>query len=93
MARLTLRVQPRAKTTRFDGRLGEAHRLRLAAPPVDGKANDACTRFLADFFGVPVSQVRIISGSSSRTKLVEIAGIDDQTVSRMLEGVEKHNES
>jgi len=87
VARLTVRVQPRAKSTGFDGRFGAAYRLRLAAPPVDGKANDACERFLAQFFGVSPSNVRIVNGTSGRTKIVEVAGIDEETMVRMLEGV------
>jgi uncharacterized protein YggU (UPF0235/DUF167 family) len=55
--------------------VGEAYKLDLAAPPVDGKANDACVHFLADVAGVAASRVRIVLGLTSRIKVVEIEGI------------------
>jgi hypothetical protein len=75
MARLTVKVHPRAKRSGFAGRLGDAWKLDLAAPPVDGKANDECVRYLAEWAGVARSQVRIVTGATSRRKLVEIEGI------------------
>ena len=74
-ARITLKVQPRAKLTRVAGKMENAYRLQLAAPPVDGKANDECIAFLAKVAGVPKSRVRIVSGLTSRTKIVEIDGV------------------
>jgi hypothetical protein len=74
-ARITLKVQPRAKATRIAGKMENAYRLQLAAPPVDGKANDECIAFLAQVAGVPKSHVRIVSGLTSRMKIVEINGI------------------
>ena len=85
-ARFPIKVQPRAKTTAIDGRLGDAYKLRLAAPPVDGKANQACVRFLAERFGVPRAAVRIVSGLTGRLKIVEIDGIDPAAVERRLLG-------
>ena len=75
MARITVKVHPRAKNTRLAGRHGEAWKLDLAAPPVDGKANDACIRFFAELAGVPQARVRIALGLTSRTKVVEIEGV------------------
>jgi uncharacterized protein (TIGR00251 family) len=75
MARITVKVHPRAKRTAITGRLGEAWKLDLAAPPVDGKANDECVRFFAELAGVPRSRVRIVIGATSRTKVVEIEGL------------------
>ena len=75
MARLTVKVHPRAKRTALAGRIGDAWKLTLAAPPVDGKANDECVRFLAEFAGVPRSRVRIVMGLTSRVKVVEIEGV------------------
>jgi len=72
---LTLHIQPGAKTTGFAGRHGEAMKIRLAAPPVDGKANAALTRFLADFCAVPKSAVSLVSGHSARAKRVRVDGI------------------
>jgi uncharacterized protein (TIGR00251 family) len=75
MARITVKVHPRAKRTAITGRLGEAWKLDLAAPPADGKANDECGRFFAELAGVPRSRVRIVLGATSRTKVVEIQGL------------------
>jgi uncharacterized protein (TIGR00251 family) len=72
MARLTVRVHPRAKRSAITGRLGDAWKLDLSAPPADGKANDECIRFFADLAGVPRSRVRIVLGATSRTKVIEI---------------------
>jgi uncharacterized protein (TIGR00251 family) len=61
-----------------------AYRLQVAAPPVDGKANEACIEFLAEVAGVAKSRVRIVSGSSSRMKVVEIEGIAQEELERRL---------
>ena len=79
-----MKVQPRAKETALAEKLGDAYKLRLAAPPVDGKANEACVRFFAQRFGVAASAVRIVQGLSSRMKVVEIEGIDAAQVQRIL---------
>ena len=79
-----MKVQPRAKETALAEKVGGAYKLRLQAPPVDGKANEACIRFFAALFGVAASAVRIVQGSSSRTKVVEIEGIDAAQVQRIL---------
>jgi uncharacterized protein (TIGR00251 family) len=84
MARLAVRVHPRAKRSAVEGRLGEAWKLGLAAPPVEGKANEECVRFLAALTGVPRSRVRIVSGGASRNKLVEIEGIAQEALERVL---------
>ena len=76
MARITVKVHPRAKRTRITGRLGEAYKLDLAAPPADGKANEACVRFFAEAAGVAQSRVRIVLGLTNRTKVVEIEGVE-----------------
>ena len=72
MARLTVKVHPRARRSGLNGRLGDAWKLDLAAPPVEGKANEECVRFFAGLAGVPRSRVRIVSGASARLKVVEI---------------------
>jgi uncharacterized protein (TIGR00251 family) len=83
-ARFTVKVQPRAKETALAEKLGDAYKLRLAAPPVDGKANEACVQFFARRFGVATSAVRIVQGLSSRLKVVEIEGVDAEQVRRIL---------
>ena len=72
---LSLHVQPGAKKTEFVGPHGEAMKLRLAAPPVDGKANAARVVFLAGFCDVPRAAVTLVSGETSRAKRVRIDGI------------------
>ena len=84
MARLTVKVHPRAKRSALNGRLGEAWKLALAAPPVDGKANDECIRYLAEFAGVPRSRVRIVMGLTSRLKVVEIEGVPQENLEKLL---------
>jgi uncharacterized protein len=84
MARLTVKVHPRARRSALAGRLGEAWKLSLAAPPVDGKANDECVRFLAELAGVPRSRVRIVKGLTSRLKVVEIEGVPQEDLERRL---------
>ena len=84
MARLTVKVHPRAKRSALAGRLGEAWKLSLAAPPVDGKANDECVRFFAELAGVPRSRVRIVTGLTSRLKVVEIEGVPQEDLERRL---------
>lgn len=84
MARITVKVHPRAKRTRLAGRHGEGWKLDLAAPPVEGKANDACVRFFAELAGVPQSRVRIVVGGTSRTKVVEIEGMSQEALESKL---------
>ena len=69
---LTLHVQPGARCTEVAGTHGDALRIRLAAPPVDGKANAELMRFLAKAFGVPQRHVTLVRGDSSRQKIVRI---------------------
>jgi uncharacterized protein (TIGR00251 family) len=74
---LRLHIQPGAKKTEVVGLHGEALKIRLAAPPVDGKANACLLAFLADRFGVAKSAVSLLSGDSSRAKRVHISGVTD----------------
>jgi uncharacterized protein len=84
MARFTVKVHPRAKRSAITGRLGEAYKLDLAAPPVDGKANDECVRFLAELAGVPQRRVCIVQGAASRVKVVEIEGVPEERIEALL---------
>jgi uncharacterized protein (TIGR00251 family) len=84
MARVTVKVHPRAKRSAVTGRFGESWKLDLAAPPVDGKANEECVRFLAELAGVARSRVRIVTGASSRMKTVEIADLAQAELERVL---------
>ena len=84
MARVTVKVHPRARQTAITGRLGDAYKLDLAAPPVDGKANEECLRFFAELARVPRSRVRIVSGQTGRRKLVEIEGVGQTDLEGLL---------
>ena len=70
---LSLRVQPRASKDEFVAPLGDSYKIRITAPPVEGKANAHLQRFLAKAFGVPRAQVALVSGARGRNKTVRIA--------------------
>lgn len=72
---LTLHIQPGAKRSEVAGTHGDALKIRLAAPPVDGKANEALIAFIAKALGVPKAHVDLVSGQTSRAKRVRIAGV------------------
>jgi uncharacterized protein len=75
LADLAIRVQPRAKRSEIAGERGGAVLIRVSAAPVDGKANEAVCRLIAERAGVPRSAVRIVRGESSRDKVVRIDGL------------------
>jgi uncharacterized protein (TIGR00251 family) len=77
---LNFHVQPGAKRTEISGTHGNAIKLRLAAPPVDGKANACLIAFLANYFGVPRKTVHLILGETSRNKLVRIDQVSEQSL-------------
>jgi uncharacterized protein (TIGR00251 family) len=72
---LRLQIQPRASRTELAGVHGDALKIRLAAPPVDGEANDELVRFLAKLLGVPKRAVTIVAGATSRRKRVRVEGV------------------
>jgi uncharacterized protein (TIGR00251 family) len=84
--RIRIQVQPRGSRSEVVGLLGEALKVRVAAPPVDGAANEALVRFLAELLGVPRHAVRIASGGSSRRKVVEVEGVGVEEAARVLLG-------
>ncbi len=83
-ATLSVRIQPRASKNEAlrmeDGGL----KIRLTAPPVDGAANEALVKFLSDRLGVAKSRVEIVSGHTSREKIVRVNGLSDEDVRRLL---------
>jgi uncharacterized protein (TIGR00251 family) len=81
---IRVKVQPRAQRTEIVGEHAGAVKMRVAAPPVDGKANDECRRFLAKLFEVSATSVEIISGDSSRDKVVRIRSISARRVHEAL---------
>ena len=70
-----VKVHPRAKKDAITGALGDALKLSLTAPPVEGRGNEACIEFFARLLKVPRSSITIASGRSSRLKVIRIAGI------------------
>lgn len=84
MARLSVRVQPRATRDELVGWEGEAVKVRLSAPPVEGKANKALTEFLAERLGVNKSAVTIVAGHGARQKIVDVDGLDEAELRRRL---------
>jgi hypothetical protein len=85
MARITVRAHPRARRSAVKGRSGDAWKLDLAAPPVDGKANEECVRFLAELAGVSRSRVRVVTGATGRLKVVDIEGMAQAELEKLLE--------
>lgn len=71
---LVLHVQPGAKQTSVAGLHGEALKIRLAAPPIEGRANEALLRYIADRFGVPLRNVELKQGGQSRHKRIAVSG-------------------
>jgi uncharacterized protein (TIGR00251 family) len=82
--RLTLRVQPRSARTRVVGRHGDALRVQVGAPPVDGAANAAVVELLAAWLGVARRRVAIVQGQSGRDKVAEIAAADPSALARRI---------
>ncbi len=87
MARLSVRVQPGARRTGFVGRFGDLPKLAVKAPPVGGAANEEARRAIAELFGVPRRNVRLVVGAAARTKHFEVDGVDDDTVRERLDAV------
>ena len=81
----TLHVQPRASRTELACRHGDALKVRIAAPPVDGAANAELVRFLAELLGVARSAVEIVSGESGRRKVVTVRGVGVNAARQVLE--------
>jgi uncharacterized protein (TIGR00251 family) len=84
--RLRIRVSPGARTTELVGRQGEAWKVRVAAPPERGRANDAVLKLLADRLRVPRGELSLVSGASGRDKVVELRGLAADEADRRLEG-------
>ena len=82
---LAVRVQPRASRDEIAGVMGEALKVRLRAPALEDRANEALCEFLARLLKTPRAAVRILSGERSRTKRLEIRGVTPQQVLALLE--------
>lgn len=80
----SVRVQPRASKDEIAGEIGGALKVRLQAPAVEGRANEALIELLAQLLKTPKSAVRILSGDRSRTKRIEIGGVTGQQIQALL---------
>lgn len=84
---LAVRVIPRSPRSKIDGRRGDAILVRLAAPPVEGAANDALIELLSREFHVPKRDITILSGHASRDKRVEIVGVPETDIQARLSDI------
>jgi uncharacterized protein len=81
-----IKVHPRAKKNAITGEIGDALKVALTAPPVEGKANQACINFFAKLLKVPRSSVTIAAGQTSRNKVIRVAGLTAQQVRERIGG-------
>jgi uncharacterized protein len=79
-----VKIHPRARKNAITGALGDALKLSLTAPPVEGRANEACIEFLANLLNVTRSSVTIASGQSSRRKVIRVSGLSADEVQKRL---------
>lgn len=75
-----VKVHPRARKNAITGEVGEALKLSLTAPPVEGRANEACIEFFANVLKVPRSSITIAAGQNSRNKVIRVSGLTSQQV-------------
>jgi uncharacterized protein (TIGR00251 family) len=83
--RFEVHAKPRAKKSRLVGERGDALEIALAAPPVDGAANEELVRFVARLLGVPRRQVALVRGETSREKLVAVTGLSLAELTALLQ--------
>jgi uncharacterized protein (TIGR00251 family) len=83
-ATFQVKVHPRARKNAITGEVGDALKLALTAPPIEGRANDACIEFLAEFLNVPRSSVTITAGESSRNKVIRVSGMSAAQIEERL---------
>ena len=83
-ASFAVRVQPRAKRNAIAGTLGNALKLALTSPPVEGRANQACIEFLARLLGVSRSSIAIAAGATGRNKVIRVTGLNAEAVGERL---------
>jgi uncharacterized protein len=84
-----VKVHPRARKNAIAGVIGDALKLALTAPPVDGKANQAVIEFFADLFAISRSSITIASGETSRNKVIHVSGISAEQVRQKLQSALK----
>lgn len=79
-----VKVHPRAKKNAITGEVGDALKLSITAPPVDGKANDACIDFFAKLLNVARSSITIAAGLTSRNKVIRVSGVSEEEIRKRL---------
>lgn len=79
-----VRVHPRAKKNAITGEVGDALKISLTAPPIEGRANEACIAYVAELLKVPRSSITITSGQSSRNKVIRVAGMSVEELRKRL---------
>ena len=84
VARVAVRLAPRGRRDELLGFVDDVLQARVVAPPVDGKANKALCRLIAEGVGVAPSRVSVVRGAKSREKLVEVQGVDQAALRRLL---------
>ena len=84
-ATFAIKVHARAKKNAITGELGDALKVALTAPPLDGRANEACVEFFAKVLNVPRSSVSIAAGQSSRNKVIRVAGLSAEELRTRLQ--------
>ncbi len=82
--RLQLRVSPGARRAHVVGRHGDAWKVRVAAPPEGGRANEAVVRLVAETLSLPRDAVTLVSGHGARDKIIQLAGLDETEIERRL---------
>ena len=83
-ATFTVKVHPRARKNAITGVVGDALKLSLTAPPLEGRANEAVIEFFADLFEIPRASVTITSGATGRRKVVRVSGLSKQAIEQKL---------
>jgi len=83
-ATFVVKVHHRAKKNAITGTVGDAITLALTAPPIEGRANEACIEFFAKFLNVPRSSITIAAGQTSRRKVIRVAGLSAQELGKRL---------
>ena len=80
----SVRVQPRSSKNEICGIYGDAIKIKLTSPPVEGEANEGLIKFLSDILKISKGQIEIISGHKSRTKSIKIIGVTKEKVADLL---------
>jgi hypothetical protein len=83
-ASFAVKLRPRAKKNAITGEIGDALKVSVTAPPIEGRANEACIEFLANALKVPRSSVSIVSGETRRTKVIRVTGLSREELRQRL---------